>query len=151
VASESAGTEAAADPEALGETKVLLVEDEPMAREATARLLEQSGAQVRAVSSAERAREAFVADRPDVVVADIGMPEEDGYALMKSLRALEQQHSLTRTPALAVTAFARTEDRQRALEVGFDEHLTKPVEPNQLVCVLTLLIRRRDERGQDAP
>ncbi|HEV7135141.1 MAG TPA: chemotaxis protein CheB [Steroidobacteraceae bacterium] len=120
---------------------VLLVEDESMAREASERLLEQYGAQVRAVGSAAGAREAFEARRPDVIVADIGMPDEDGYALIKHLRRLEQERHSARVPAVAATAFARSEDRQRALAAGFDEHLPKPVDPEQLVRVLVRLTR----------
>jgi signal transduction histidine kinase/CheY-like chemotaxis protein len=115
---------------------VLLVEDESMAREASGRLLERYGAQVRAVSSAASAREAFEVRRPDVIVADIGMPDEDGYVLIKHLRRLEQERHTARVPAVAVTAFARSEDRQRALAAGFDEHLPKPVDPERLIRVL---------------
>lgn len=120
---------------------VLLVEDESMAREASERLLEQYGAQVRAVSSAAGAREAFEIRRPDVIVADIGMPEEDGYALVKHLRRIEQEQHTARVPAVAVTAFARSEDRQRALAAGFDEHLPKPVDPERLVRMLARIMR----------
>ena len=120
---------------------VLLVEDESMAREASERLLEQYGAQVRAVSSAASAREAFDIRRPDVIMADIGMPDEDGYVLIKHLRRTEQEHRAPRVPAVAVTAFARSEDRQRALAAGFDEHLAKPVDPEQLVRVLARMMR----------
>jgi two-component system CheB/CheR fusion protein len=123
--------------------RVLLVEDESMAREATARLLEQSGAQVRGVSSAAQAREALASQRPDVIVADIGMAGEDGYTLLAGLRRTEQAQSLPRLPAIAVTAFARSEDRQRALSAGFDEHLPKPVEPEQLIHALMKLARAR--------
>jgi CheY-like chemotaxis protein len=121
---------------------VLLVEDESMAREASQRLLEQYGAQVRAVSSVASAREAFEIRHPDVIVADIGMPDEDGYALIKHLRRTEKEQQTARVPAVAVTAFARSEDHQRALAAGFDEHLPKPVDPERLVRVLARLTRR---------
>jgi hypothetical protein len=119
---------------------VLLIEDEAMAREASKRLLEQHGAQVRAVGSAASAREAFEVRRPDVVVADIGMPDEDGYVLIKHLRRLEQERHTARVPAVAVTAFARSEDRQRALAAGFDEHLPKPVDPERLIRILARIM-----------
>ncbi len=124
------------NPNDLQGIDILLVEDEPMAREATARLLEQFGAQVRAAPSAARARELFKAHRPDVILADVGMAEEDGYALVRSLRKLEQQRSLPRTPAIAVTAFARSEDREHALAAGFDGHLPKPVNSDRLIALL---------------
>jgi CheY-like chemotaxis protein len=148
VASAQERAEATLGQDALRGANVLLVEDEAMAREATARLLEQFGAQVRAVASAARAREAFATQHPDLIVAGISMAEEDGYALMRSLRTLEQQQSLTHAPSVAVTAFARSEDRQSALEAGFDEHMPKPVEPDRLVRVLAQLIRVRDEAWQ---
>ncbi len=126
--------------------EVLLVEDEMLAREAIARLLEQYGAQVRAVSSAARAREAFEIRRPDVVVADIGMPQEDGYSLVTSLRRIEESQGTPRVPAVAATAFARTEDRQRALAAGFDEHMAKPVDPERVIEVLARLVREAKSR-----
>lgn len=113
--------------------EVLLVEDDSLAREATARLLEQAGAQVRSVDSAARARSALAARRPDIIVGDIGMAEEDGYSLLASIRRTEEEQGLPRIPAIAVTAFARSEDRQRALATGFDEHLPKPLDPKRLV------------------
>ncbi len=120
--------------------EVLLVEDETMAREATQRLLEQEGAQVRAVNSAVNAHEAFGIRRPDVIVADIGMPGEDGYTVLTGLRRTEQEQGTARVPAVAVTAFARSEDRQHALAAGFDEHLPKPLDPERLIAVVAQLV-----------
>jgi CheY-like chemotaxis protein len=88
---------------------VLLVDDDPAARETTALLLGQHGAAVRQASSAAEARAAFESRRPQVIVADIGLPQEDGYALLRGLRRTEQEQRITRVPALAVTAFARSE------------------------------------------
>ncbi|MGH8255600.1 MAG: hybrid sensor histidine kinase/response regulator, partial [Steroidobacteraceae bacterium] len=127
-------------PHDLRNIEVLLVEDETMTRETTRRLLEQHGAQVRSVSSAANAHEAFGIRRPDVIVADIGMPGEDGYALLRGLRHTEQEQQTARVPAIAVTAFARGEDRQSALAAGFDEHLPKPVDPDRLIAVLAQLV-----------
>jgi CheY-like chemotaxis protein/two-component sensor histidine kinase len=129
------------DASTLQGVDLLLVEDDPMAREATARLLEQYGAVVRAVGSAALAREAFEHRRPDMIVADIGMPDEDGCALLAQLRRVEEQQRSVRVPAIAVTAFARTEDRERALAAGFDEYLTKPVEAERLVRLLKQWVR----------
>lgn len=126
---------------ALEGLEVLLVEDEAMAREATQRLLEQGGAQVRAVHSAAAAREAWEARRPDILLADIGMPDEDGYDLIRSLRDREQAKGSPRVPAIALTAFARSEDRERALAAGFDEHLPKPVNPERLIALINELRR----------
>ena len=122
---------------------ILLVEDETMARGAAELLLEQFGASVRSVNSAENAREALAARRPDVIMADIGMPLEDGYSLITHIRRGEEEQQLPRTPAVAVTAFARAEDRERALAAGFDEHVPKPVDPERLIAVLARLIRAK--------
>jgi signal transduction histidine kinase/ActR/RegA family two-component response regulator len=119
---------------------LLLVEDDSYARSATQLLLEQRGATVRTVESAVQAREAIVARRPDVIIADIGMPDEDGYDFVEALRRSEKQQGLTRIPAVAVTAFARLEDRERALAAGFDDHLPKPLDAERLVRVLIQLI-----------
>jgi CheY-like chemotaxis protein/anti-sigma regulatory factor (Ser/Thr protein kinase) len=127
--------------------EVLLVEDETMARAATERLLEQYGAQVRAASTAAGAREAFQIRRPDVIVADIGMPVEDGNALLKSLRLMEQEQGTVHVPAIAVTAFARAEDRKRALAAGFDDHVPKPVDPERLVAMLAQMVQEAKARS----
>jgi two-component system CheB/CheR fusion protein len=138
---ESAGT--SEEPRDLHHIEVLLVEDETMARETTRRLLEQHGAQVRSVNLAASAHEAFAIRRPDVIVADIGMPGEDGYDLLRGLRHTEQEQQTARVPAVAVTAFARSEDRQRALAAGFDEHLPKPVDPDRLIAVIAQLVSNK--------
>lgn len=122
--------------------RVLLVEDESTAREATARLLEQVGAQVRTADSAQHAREALAMERPHIIVADIGMADEDGYSLIRQLRQVEQEESLAQLPAIAVTAFARQEDRRNALAAGFDDHLSKPVEADRLIRVISQLVRQ---------
>jgi two-component system, chemotaxis family, CheB/CheR fusion protein len=123
--------------------QLLLVEDETAARSATQFLLEQHGAQVRAVSSAALAREALATRRPDAIVADIGMPGEDGYTFLRSIRRVEQEQGLARVPAVAVTAFARVEDREHALAAGFDAHVAKPIDPEELIGVLSRITRDR--------
>jgi CheY-like chemotaxis protein len=125
----------------LSRIEVLLVDDEPAAREALARLLEQYGARVRAVGSCAAARRAVTQLRPDVIVADIAMPEEDGYSLMRGLRRDERERHVRRIPALAVTGCARLEDRQRALAASFDDHLPKPVDPDRLLTAVAALAR----------
>ena len=125
----------------LGKVHALLVEDEPATRNVMARLLRQNGAQVRAVGSAAAAREAYEKKRPDVIVCDIGLPDEDGYAFMQTLRAAEKAEGRARIPALALTAFAGAMDRRRALEAGFDDHLAKPVDAERLITVLAKVVR----------
>jgi CheY-like chemotaxis protein len=78
--------------------------------------------------------------RPDAIVADVGMPDEDGYSLLTRLRRFEAERGTARVPAVAVTAFARNEDRQRALDAGFDDHMPKPVDVENLVTLLRQLL-----------
>ncbi|MDB6086936.1 MAG: sensor hybrid histidine kinase, partial [Gammaproteobacteria bacterium] len=122
---------------------VLLVEDEEPARAATARLLEMHGAQVRMVTTVAGAREAFAMQRPDVIVADVGLPGEDGYSLMRSIRQLELAQNTASVPAIAVTAFARPEDRRAALEAGFSDHVPKPLDPARFIVAIANLLRSR--------
>ena len=138
-----AGTDCRPAAPNLSRIEVLLVDDEPSAREALGRLLEQYGASVRAVDSCAAARRAVTQLRPDVIVADIAMPEEDGYSLMRGLRREERERRERRIPALAVTAFARLEDRQRALAASFDDHLPKPVDPDRLLTAVATLARSK--------
>jgi len=121
--------------------RLLVVEDDNSAREATQLLLEQHGATVRSVNSAARARDVLAEWRPDGLVADVSMPDEDGYTLLRSLRRAEQEQNLSHIPAVAVTAFSRLEDRESALAAGFDDHLPKPLDPDRLVAMLVQLIR----------
>ncbi|MGB3263467.1 MAG: response regulator [Microcoleus sp.] len=118
--------------------KVLLVDDEVDSREFMMFLLADAGAAVRAASSAAEALEAVSALVPDVLVSDIGMPEEDGYSLMRKLRCLAAE-SGGKLRAIALTAYARDEDRDRALKAGFDRHLAKPVQPDVLVEAIVSL------------
>ena len=83
--------------------------------------------------------------QPQVIVSDIGLPGEDGYTLMKEARLASLAAHTVRIPALALTAFARTDDRRRALEAGFDEHLAKPVDPEQLLATVSRLAKSRSE------
>lgn len=112
--------------------KILVVDDEVDSREFMIFVLAESGAAVRAASSAAEAFEAAAEFVPDVLVSDIGMPEEDGYSLLLRLRSLATQRG-GKLRAIALTAYARDEDRDRAFAAGFDRHLTKPVLPDVLV------------------
>jgi CheY-like chemotaxis protein len=125
---------------------VLVVEDEPDARELVQRVLHERGARTTAVGNARDALRAFEAEPPDVIVSDIGMPGEDGYELIRKLRALEEPLGRM-TPAAALTAFARSEDRRRALLAGFQTHIAKPVDPLELLVVIASLAGRTKALG----
>jgi PAS domain S-box-containing protein len=126
---------------AMAGVRVLAVDDELDARALVRRLLEDCGAAVATASSAAEAIEQLPAFRPDVLVSDIGMPVEDGYALIKRVRALPATQGGA-VPALALTAYARPEDRMRAILAGFQMHLTKPVEPAELIAMVASLAGR---------
>lgn len=129
--------------------QVLLVDDEPDTREFQAFVLEQGGATVIAVASGFEALQTLDQFTPDILVSDIGMAEMDGYMLMQQIRSREALRSNSRspdpgktTPAIALTAYAAEVDRQRALQAGFQAHITKPVEPEALVQTIARLYRR---------
>jgi CheY-like chemotaxis protein len=105
-------------------------------------ILRRAGAQAVAVGSASAALEALRHSTVDVLVSDIGMPEEDGYALIGKVRALAPERGGT-IPAIAVTAGARVEDRSRALSAGFQLHVAKPIDP----AALTRLVAQTAHRG----
>jgi PAS domain S-box-containing protein len=133
----------------LDKVHVLIVDDEVDAREFVKRLLEMAGATVSIASSASEAIERILARRPDVLVCDLGMPEEDGYSLIRELRVLEESQDSV-LPAVALTAYARSEDRTRAIRYGFQNHLAKPVEPAELLAVVSSLAGRRVTTPPDA-
>ena len=125
----------------LAGVRVLVVEDEPDAREMVAVLLRHYGAEVRVAGSAAEAwGQLSAGELPDVLISDLSMPEEDGYALIARVRALPAGGQI---PAVALTAHARAEDRQRALAAGFQEHLAKPVDPDELIRTVAGLTARR--------
>jgi PAS domain S-box-containing protein len=128
-------------PSSLTGLRVLVVDDEIDARTLLSAMLERCGAQVVAVSSAREGLESVESWQPDVLIADIGMPVEDGYGLIKKVRALPKERG-GQTPALALTAYARTEDRVRALSEGYQVHLAKPVDRYELAAVITSLGHR---------
>ncbi|MGH7265563.1 MAG: response regulator, partial [Candidatus Rokuibacteriota bacterium] len=121
--------------------RVLVVEDDPDARELMSLFLRQVGAAVVAVDSVADAFDAMADARPDTVVADIAMPGEDGYALLSRLRALLPDAG-GRIPVIAVTAYARSEDRIRTAAAGFGAHLAKPIDPTELVAAVGRLTGR---------
>ncbi len=124
--------------------KVLVVDDQIDARELVSRVLTDHHAEVIAVGSAEEALTVLQSSQPDVLISDIGMPSVDGYELMRRVRALERG-TAGAIPAIALTAFARSEDRTRALREGFQVHIAKPVEPEELVASVASVIRRKNE------
>jgi PAS domain S-box-containing protein len=128
-------------PPPLKGLKILVVDDEADARLLLVEMLEQYGAEVKASSSTAEALEMLEQYKPGVLVSDIGMPGEDGYVLIKKVRALEPERS-GRIPAVALTAYARAEDRLRALTAGYNMHVPKPVEPEELVIVIASLSGR---------
>jgi PAS domain S-box-containing protein len=122
--------------------RVLLVEDEPDALDFMATLLAARGAAVRAVASVSGALEALADSVPDIVVSDIGMPGSDGYGLMRAVRDLPPGRGGD-VPAVAVTAYAAPEDRERAMSAGYDEYIAKPIEPDALLRVVVRLTLTR--------
>ncbi|MDB5288781.1 MAG: two-component hybrid sensor and regulator [Phycisphaerales bacterium] len=135
-------TAAPVDHPSLEGITVLAVDDEPDARNLIRRVLEDCGAKVIVAATAQEAFELVLREHPDMIVSDIGMPGEDGYELIKKVRALRPEHG-GRTPAAALTAFARAEDRTRALRAGYQTHVSKPVEPTELTAVVASLAVRR--------
>lgn len=112
--------------------RVLVVDDEPDSVNLARRILEDCSAEVTVASSAAEAVEYFRHHRPDVLISDIGMPVEDGYSLMRRIRRITDEDD-SFLPAIALTAFARAEDRERSLQAGFQLHVSKPVNPWELV------------------
>lgn len=121
--------------------KVMVVDDEIDAIRLVKRILEDAGARVTACTSGTECLNSILRLRPDVIIMDIGMPEMDGYTLVGKLRALGRDQG-GRTGAVALTAFARCEDRRQAMPAGFDVHVAKPVEPGELVAVVSRLAHR---------
>jgi PAS domain S-box-containing protein len=128
--------------------RVLLIDDQREARESLATLLQQAGASVQTAASGQKALELLaksaLGESPEVIVCDIAMPEEDGYATLKRIRRWEEDNTgraRTRRPAIALSAFTQREDRIRALSEGFQMHLTKPVAPAELVIVISSVAR----------
>jgi PAS domain S-box-containing protein len=119
---------------------VLVVDDDRDARELILRILTDCHARVRIAGSAREAFEAIKADLPDLMISDLGMPEVDGFELLSWVRALPRDRGGL-LPAVALTAFARSEDRLRALEAGFSSHISKPVEPSELIAAVGSLVR----------
>jgi PAS domain S-box-containing protein len=134
----------------LANIRVLVVDDEIDARDLVKMLLEMAGATVSTAVSASEAMKHILATRPDVLVCDIGMQDEDGYSLIRRLRALEKKEEGA-LPAIALSAYARSEDRTKAIRSGFQNHLAKPVEPAELLAVVSSLAGRVITNPPDSP
>jgi PAS domain S-box-containing protein len=132
----------AAETTRLDDLRVLVVDDEADARDLVKRILDGCNAQVQTAASTDEALVKLADNRFDVLISDIGMSQKDGYELIRTLRHREQG-SGRQIPAIALTAFARSEDRQRALRAGFQMHVVKPVEPTELMVVVATVTGRQ--------
>jgi len=142
---ESDSTEDICRNGALSGLKVLVVDNEPDARQLIQRVLADCHARVAVASSSTEALAMITQFRPDVIVSDIGMPDQDGYDLIRAVRADPATRDI---PAAALTAFARPEDRKRSLLAGFQTHVAKPVDPAELTAVIASLAFRTGQRDQ---
>lgn len=128
--------------ERLTDVSILVVDDEADSRELVERILTQYNARVILAGSVDEAIEKFKREKPHIIISDIGMPEKDGFQFIRELRRLENGR---RTPAIALTAFARSEDRTRIMREGFQAHVTKPVEAAELIATLISFVKLNSE------
>jgi signal transduction histidine kinase/ActR/RegA family two-component response regulator len=122
----------------LDDLRILVVDDNPDGRALTSLVLTQAGASVKAVASVREALQTLEVERPDALVSDLGLPDEDGYALIRQIRQHETEHGGF-LPAVALTGYARAEDRARVLAAGFQAHVPKPVEPVELTATIATI------------
>jgi PAS domain S-box-containing protein len=130
----------------LSGTQILVVDDDDDTRDYLAFLLEQAGATVIAVASASAALAVFNQAQPHILLSDIGMPDIDGYMLIRQVRSLSSARQI---PAIALTAYAGELNQQQALQAGFQTHLAKPVEPDALIQAIVRLVQSAKKRGPD--
>ena len=131
---------AAAGAFPLSNLRILVVDDEADMRELTVTILNQTGAETKAAASVVEALQAVDEFKPDILISDIGMPEMDGYELVRQIRRLSPERG-GQTPAIALTAYAGEVDQQQALAAGFQQHLAKPIEPEVLVRAIATLVK----------
>jgi CheY-like chemotaxis protein len=122
---------------------VLLVEDDDDSRKLLGTMLKRVGARVTSTKSVAEAMKSLGSELPDVLISDIGMPEEDGYELIRSVRALPVEQG-GQVPAMALTGYASRRDKERALAAGYQIHVAKPVEQNDVIAAIASLIGRGD-------
>jgi CheY-like chemotaxis protein len=132
--------------EDLAGVRVMAIDDEADALSLLRVVLEMAGAEVTTFASPSKALEQLATLTPQVLVVDLGMPDMDGYEFIKRVRASADPH-VRHIPAAALTAFARSEDRTKALRSGFELHLAKPVDPGELVASVLTLVRRAQSHG----
>jgi CheY-like chemotaxis protein len=142
VSSGSSATEAVRAPrteglESFSHLEILIVDDDEDGRDLLALLLDSRGATTRTASSAAEALEAIRQRRPDVLLADLRMPDEDGFSLIRKIRAVEHEQQIRRLPAIAVTAYASPSHREQALVAGYDSHVAKPVDAGELARAIS--------------
>ena len=125
---------------------ILVVEDDPDTRELLSVLLQTQGGTVTAVSSVQEALTAYDQSRPNVIVADIGMPDYNGYTLIGRVRARDRERGEI-IPAIALTAFTTAMDRDTVLSAGFQVHMPKPFEPSSLISVIADLASKYKKAG----
>ena len=127
--------------------RILVVDDDADGRTLTSLMLTQAGASVKAVALVRDALQMLAVERPDALVSDIGLPDEDGYGLIRQIRQYEVEHGGF-LPAVALTGYARAEDRARILAAGFQTHLPKPVDPVELTAAIVTITHhlRNSER-----
>jgi CheY-like chemotaxis protein len=130
------------DQSALQGTHILVVDDDGDARDVVRSMLEQAGATVTTTASARETRAVLGKIHPDILIADISMPDEDGYSLMRSMRALETD-TTRHLHAIALTARAREEDIEQALASGFEVHVAKPIDAHRLLATVATMVRAR--------
>jgi PAS domain S-box-containing protein len=138
------------DDLSLAGVKVLVVDDEPDAQAMIKRMLVQCRAEVATAGTADEGLQLLRHYQPDVLVSDIGMPTKDGYQFIRDVRSLPSREG-GKTPAIALTAFARSEDRTRAMIAGYQIHISKPIEPAELVATIGSLARGRATRPEEPP
>jgi len=132
-------------PSSIKDVRVLVVDDETDARELVTTALESACAIVTSVSSVREAIEVIQHRPPDILISDIGLPNEDGYALIRQIRDRGEQ-----IPAIALTAYAGIDNRELAIAAGFQQHLAKPFNPDELVAIVASLVNHPPHR-RDVP
>ncbi|HSY22031.1 MAG TPA: ATP-binding protein [Polyangiaceae bacterium] len=133
------GSPSSGSAERLTGIHVLVVDDDPDARELVSLVLEMSGVEVRTAATAAEALALLEASTPDVVISDIGLPDQDGYTLIRSIRTLAVEDKKN-VPVIALTAFGQNDDRTRALVAGFNQHMAKPIAPTALIKAVAELV-----------